>query len=312
MILHRGVLCCSTPKDISDTMGSYKALGHTMCAAQGLTTEEVKKLQALREQVAAASREADTSHAKAMQTHRQLAMLRQAVHAAQQSMHSTQPRPSLSKAAHHCQGSFQAPTDDPPQQMTPTCRPFSIWHEDRKGPSSDDSPGRVAMGVVDDRTYQQCCTEPPERFSSHASSPIRLTAGHWQRQPNSGSTDVARMAEHAQRAGDSMHNQEPTLSALQARLCSAEAEVARLRTQLQTQHAASDMDVAQHYQPISGQPATPNNMGNCRREDAVTGRWAQVRARDPFVEKTVHRDLTGQAGTSGSCAELASVSAKVR
>ena len=281
-----------------------------LCAMQASANEEGKKLQDLREQMAAASRGANITQAEAAQAHKQLTALQQAVSAAQQSTHSTQPSGCPSKPAQPCQGSMQSPIHEAPDHMTPTRHPFALWHEHGNWPSSDRSPAGNASGVVDNHIEQRCFTGPPECITTPRGSPVRLTAGHRQHVPNSNSTGVC-SAEHAQRAGGLLHSQESALSALHGKLCCAEAEVATLRAKLQAQHAGSSRDALQPSQISSREPVTPNKVGVHCKEDHFTASWAWERAKNPFADKILHGEAAARAAMSGPHAELASVSAQV-
>ena len=287
-----------------------RAVAHMVCALQASASEEDKKLQDLKEQVAAASRDADVTTAEAAQARKQLVMLQQAVSAAQHSMHSMQPSACLSMPTQHCQGSMQPIVHGAPDHTTPTRHCFTLWHEDRHRPPSDQSPAGNAVGRVTDNIYQPRCTGSPECISPHGGSPVRPTAGQWQYVLNSDTTHVC-SAEHAQHACGALHIPEPACSALHGQLCSAEAEVAKLRAKMQAQHAGSSRDALQSSQVSCRDPVTPIKLGDQRTQDRFSAPWAQEREKDPFVNRTMHGGAAARAATSGQHAELASVSAQV-
>ncbi len=270
---------------------------------QVLAKEESRKLQSLREQVAAASREAGISDAKSAQAQRQLAELQQAINAAQHSVHSsycTQPGPC----------NMHAPDSEASEQMTPTGRRLTLWHEHRNGTEQSPEGSASRLGGTQ-LTTQHGCVQPSECTSSHGGSPIRLTAGHWQFHPSSASKDDVHSTLHAQHAARPLPGQEPTVSALHGKLCSAEAEVARLRAQVQAQHTASSRSVPQTPQTSPGEPGTPFKVGDQHRGDNFRASWAQERDKNPFTKKTTHGSVAPTAAVAAPHAELASVSAQV-
>lgn len=271
---------------------------------QDLAQEEGRKLQALREQVAAASREANSLHAKGAQAHRQLAMLQRALQAAQHSRHSTPPS-ACTANARPGQECMQPSVEEASEQMTPTRQRFSLWQEDQHRPASNQSPEGKASGGPENGTYQPRCAGSPECISSHSGSPIRLTAGHWQYVPNSGSTDVVT----AERADGLLHSRNLVPSTLHGKLHSAEAEVARLSAQLQAHYVARES--SQPFQPSHGEPLIPASMRKQCGEDSFSASWAQERGNSPFTETIPHKGAAGRAAVSGPHAELASVSAQV-
>ena len=272
-----------------------------VCAMQDLAKEEGRRLQALRERVASASREASSLYARGAHAHRQFAILQHAPQAEQHSRHITHPRACTSNAQPD-QGCIQPPIEDASEQMTPTRQHFSLWQEDPQSPEGK------ASGSLQNQTYQTRCARSPECTTSHGGSPIRLTAGHWQYVPSSGSADVL-SPEHAQRAGRLLHSQELAQSTLHGKLHSAEAEVARLRAQLQAQHVGRD--VSQSCQPSHGELLIPASMRKQSREDNFSATWAQERENNPFAKKASHKGAAGVAAPSGPHAELVSVSAQV-
>ena len=264
---------------------------------QGLAKEESRKLQTLREQAAAASREAGISDARAAHAQKQLAELQQAVNVSQRSTCCTQPGACT----------MQAQPTEASEQVTPTRRRLTLWHENRNG--LDQSPEGKASGYeANHMTSQHGYTHPSECISSHGGSPIRLTAGHWQFHPISASKDNMHSTQHA--AGV-LHGREPAPSALHGKLCSAEAEVARLRAQLEAQDAAGSRDVSRPSQPSHREPLTPNGPGYQHGGDDFSASWAQERDRNPFARKTTHAGVARRADSSAPHAELASVSAQV-
>ena len=270
---------------------------------QVLAKEESRKLRSLREQVAAASRDFGISDAKASQARKQLAELQQAVNAAQHSMHSaycTQPGTC----------SMHAPAGESSEQMTPTGRRLTLWHGDRI--SLDQSPEVNATSLEADYvTTQHGCVQPSAGINSHGGSPIRLTAGHWQFHPNSSSKDDMHSTQHAQHATAALHAREPALSALHGKLCSAEAEVARLRVQVQAQHNTRSRNVLQTPQTSPGEPVTPLKVGGQLRGDNFSATWAQERDNNPFNKNIPHGSVARTAAVSAPHAELASVSSQV-
>ena len=114
-----------------------------------------------------------------------------------------------------------------------------------------------------------------------------------------------------QHAAGVLHGREPAPSALHGKLCSAEAEVARLRAQLEAQNAAGSRDVSRPSQPSHREPLTPNGPGYQHGGDDFSASWAQERDRNPFARKTTHAGVARRADSSAPHAELASVSAQV-
>ncbi len=280
------------------------------CDLQGLVMGEDKKLHCLREQAEAEIKEADTARSTATQAHRQLRMLQQAAEAAQHSMHSVpvSPYASMHASPERDTGHAgrQAPAYQASTELNPTRHSLPPWREISPWHCSDQALDGDACRR-ETYTHQQSL----EQMRLPGSSPIRLTAGHWQYQPNSGSAYDAHRGEHAQRQRDSMHQPGTSLSVLQQKLCSAEAEVTRLRSQLRIQRREGNRHGVHLPRDNPGQ-AEPSIEPEAKCRDGIfTASCAIEEEKTSSSEKGLQKLAAYGAPLPGACAELASVSAQV-